>query len=251
MKKICFFTLSLFFLCAPGAAQRRACDYGSTICEAYAEAGAIFIGEVSKVVPATTNIWQTEDDYDQTAYVKVRKVFKGAQGSSIVLRQLGRRHTRKFIPGETYLFFADYVPALKLWEVRPCGRTRIAKYAQADLSYLNGRSRYAGRTRLAGEVVRYVEADAETAAGRLPGVKLKIVGADREYETVTDANGFYEVYDLPPGKYTVRPAVPDGLVFLWALHSGRDPVARAKSLEIELREGDCTDLDIILTPDKK
>jgi hypothetical protein len=251
MKKTPLPILALLLLCAPAIAQSRACDYGAPICEASAEADAIFVGEVRRIVPATTRMWQTQDDYDQTAYVTVHKVLKGTKRRGIVLRQMGSRHAQKFIPGGTYLFYANYVPALKIWEVRQCGPTRMAKYAQTDLRYLSGLPANAGRTHIAGEVTRFIpDRYAEEAPSRLAGVQLSIVGEGREYELTTDVNGDYEIYDVRPGRYTVRIKPPRGLVFLWAIHSGRDPISRAKSLEVELKEGGCAEMDILLTPEK-
>ncbi|HEX8162598.1 MAG TPA: hypothetical protein VF538_12045 [Pyrinomonadaceae bacterium] len=85
MKKISLPILALLLLCAPALAQKRACDYGATICEAGAKADAIFVGEVRRIVPATTEVGQTADDYDQTAYVTVHKVLKGTKRRSRAL----------------------------------------------------------------------------------------------------------------------------------------------------------------------
>jgi hypothetical protein len=256
MKKLFLSTLTIFLLSASGFSQRHTCnysasDYGASVCEAYANADAVFIGEVIKIVQQTINIQQTDDDYDQTAHITIHKLYKGAPRASIVLRELGSRHTQKFILGARYLFYANYVPALKIWEVRSCGRTRLADYVQADLLYLNGLPKNSKRTRIAGEVARYEPTnDASESPVRLPGVKLKIIGEGREYEAVSDAQGIYEIYDLPPGKYTIRPVIPSGLTFLWALHSGRDAVARAKSLEFDLSPGGCAEMEILLTTEK-
>lgn len=252
MKTFCLSILFASLLSVPISAQQRlACDYGVTTCEAYANADAIFIGEIIKIAPATRNMWQTDDDFDQTAYVTIHKIFKGRPRSSIVLRQLGSRHTQKFIPGEHYVLYANYVPTLKIWEVRSCGLTRMAKYAQSDLRYLNGLPANAKRTRISGEVMRYEPTGhAEDSPERLAGITLRIVGNGREYEATTDAKGIYEIYDALPGTYTIYLKVPNGLVFLWAIHSGHDPVSRAKSLEMELSPGGCSSMDILLTPDK-
>ena len=252
MKKILLTICLLFLSLASADAQLRRCDYGLAPCEAYANADAVFIGEVTKIIRATTRIWQTEDDYDQTAYVTVHKVYKGSKRTKIVLRQLGRRHTQKFIAGSRYLFFANYDRTAKIWEVRPCGRTVMAQYAQDDLRYLDALPMSAKRTRVAGRVMR-VDIDEENThsmTDRLAGIKLKIIGQGGQYDAVTDANGIYELYDLPPGYYTVQPKIPNGLVFLWAIHYGSSVYERAKSLEIELKEGGCSGVEILLTTDK-
>ena len=244
----------LFGLLLPAyaTAQARRCEYGVAPCEAYANADAVFVGEVKRIIPVTTKIWQTDDDYDQTAYVTVQQIYKGSKKQQIVLRQLGRRHAQKFISGSRYLFYANYDSKLKLWEVRPCGRTRMADYVQDDLLYLNSLPASSKRTRVSGEIVRY-DTDADNPQGTtepLAGIRLRVTGEERDFEAVTNANGVYEFYDVPPGSYTVRPRIPNGLVFLWAIHYGDDIYARARSLEIELKEGGCSGVTILLTTDK-
>lgn len=250
-KRLCLAALLLLLAAHVAAAQGRECPYGQTPCEAYAGADAVFIGRVTRIVPETFRRGQTEDDYDQTAYVAVEKVFKGYRGRRIVLRQLGSRHAQKFIGGSRYLFYANYDRAARLWEVKPCGRTRMAEYPHDDLRYLHALPANAGRARLAGELTRF-DPDPDTAGTteRLAGVRLRIVGDEKEYEVTSDADGAYEIYDLPPGRYVVRPRTPPGLAFLLALHSGPSPRERVKSLEVEVKPGACAGLDIIFTTEK-
>lgn len=249
------FLLAMAFVFVHDAADaqtRRVCDYGPAPCEAYATADAVFIGTVTKIVPATFRMGQTDDDYDQTAYVSVEKIYKGYRGRRIVLRQLGRRHAQKFVQGSRYLFYANHDRAARLWEVRPCGRTLMAEYAQIDLRYIEGLPANAVRTHVGGMIARYdPDASAEYAgAERLVGIKVKVIGEDRGYETVTDANGQYEFYDLPPGPYRIEARVPNGLVLFGALHSGPDPLARARDLEFALNEHGCAEVTLLFMSDK-
>ena len=39
---------------------------------------------------------------------------------------------------------------------------------------------------------------------------IKIIGAQKTYETKTDKGGVFEIYDLPPGKYSIEPEMPAG-----------------------------------------
>ncbi len=62
----------------------------------------------------------------------------------------------------------------------------------------------AGKTRLSGYYT--------TAKADMPDVErllIKITGK-KSYSLRTDKNGFFEVYDLPPGDYVVEPQIPAG-----------------------------------------
>lgn len=244
----------LFVLLVPFVARAGAdeCDYVPSQCESYARADAVFVGEVKRIVPEYRMRWQTDADYDQTAYVNVEKTYKGLKGvRRVVLRQLGRRRAQKFINNSRYLFYANYDRARKIWEVRPCGRTRLEDYVQADLRYLGGLPANAGRTRVAGEISSFdPDGTADQDIPRLGGIKLKLTGAGREYALSTDADGAYEIFDLPPGGYTIQLSLPDGLVFYGAMHTGRFPLSRLRSLKFELSEGACAEVNILLRPDK-
>lgn len=245
--------LTAFFILSTSVtssfSQLTECGYNATPCEAYANADAIFIGKVTKIIPETIEIWQRDKDYDQTANIAIEKIYKGIEGNSVVLHQLGRKNAPKFISGSRYLFYANFDRATKKWEVKPCGRTRMANYVQDDLRYLNSLPASARKTRIAGEVVRY-ETDSENPQGtteRLASIKVKIIGAGKEYEAVTDENGFYEVYDVPAGKYIIQPNIPNGLVLMGVIHYGVLDRTKFRSLEIELKEGGCSGATILLT----
>lgn len=248
-----FLAVFLLIICA-GVVRSNDCDLGGvTPCEAYANADAVFIGRVTNITPATTSMWQRDEDYDQTAYVTAEKIYKGYKGRRIVLRQLGSKRAPKFINGARYLFYANYDARAKRWEVTRCGRTRVAEYVQDDLLYLNALPASAGKARVAGEVTRYDMDDPEMPTGtteRLAGIRIKITGGGKEYEVVTDTNGVYEIYDLPPGAYTAQPKIPNGLVLFGAIHYGRFDITRVKNLDIELTQGGCSGVNILLTPDK-
>jgi hypothetical protein len=123
----------------------------------------------------------------------------------------------------------------------------MASYVQDDLGYLDKLPTHARRTRVAGEIVHiYSEPDIGKTTRRVSGMKVKIVGEGKEYETITDEKGIYEVYDLPPGKYSVQLKLPKELEFLMAIHYGPDVRSRVKSLEIELADEGCSGMTIIL-----
>jgi hypothetical protein len=84
----------------------------------------------------------------------------------------------------------------------------------------------------------------------LAGVRVRLAGGGREYEARTDERGIFEFLDLPPGRYRVEARVPNGLVFFGAIHTGPDPIGRARTLELELGERGCAEVILLYTDDK-
>lgn len=252
--KTIFTTIFLLLISAGSClAQLSECNYNATPCEAYASADAVFVAKVTRIRPETIRMWQTDKDYDQIANVVVEKTYKGIARDRIVLYQLGRKSAPKFIRGSRYLFYANFDRATKKWEVRRCGRTLMAQYAQDDLQYLNGLPASVKKTRIAGTVSRW-DHDEDNPQGthkRLAGVRIKITGAGKEYEVVTDANGMYEIYGAAAGRYVIQPVIPTGLVLMGVMHYGPFDRSQLRSLKIELKEGACSGASILLTPDRK
>ena len=242
-------TIVLFVVCAGAARAQTDCLKNVTPCEAYAAAEAVFIAKVTRAVQPPLQIWQRDKDYDQVAYVTVEKTFKGPSRKTMVLHQLGRKVAPKFILGSSYLFYANLDPVTKKWEAKRCGRTRMSKYADDDVRYLEGLPALLNQTRIAGEVTRYDTSEEEPAGRteRLAGIRIHIKGEGKEYEVVTDARGVYELTGVPAGKYVVRPDLPAGLTLMFVMHYGLLDRAKLKSLEIELKERDCSGVDIVLT----
>ncbi len=108
--------------------------------------------------------------------------------------------------GQQYLFYLSAPErGERFWLAFTCGRSRGLQYASDDLLYLNKLEQVRGKTRLSGTILFSGNREAEVA-GRL----IRVAGGGKTYEVRTDANGVYEVYDLPPGKYTLEPEVPSG-----------------------------------------
>ena len=253
VKAILVATFLLLLSATPSLAQASDCDFDTTPCEAYANADAIFIAKVTHISPQTIQIWQRDKDYDQTANIVIEKTYKGSKRNRLVLHQLGRKIAPKFILGERYLFYANFDRRTKTWEVRRCGRTRMVRYVQDDLHYLDGLPASLNKTRIAGEVNRY-EVDEENPQGihqRLSGVRIRISGEGKEYEVVTDTHGIYELRGVPPGKYQVKPDIPAGLVLLLVMHYGPFDRSRLQSFNIELNEGGCSGASFILTSNRR
>jgi hypothetical protein len=91
------------------------------------------------------------------------------------------------------------------WFVSICDRSRELTNVGDDLLYLEKIDNVRGKTRISGSINRWKDlgSDAE-------GVTIKIIGAQQTYETKTNKDGVFEIYDLPAGKYIIEPIAPSG-----------------------------------------
>ena len=242
--------IALCMFCGASNSQPRDCDSNPSPCDAFASADAVLVGKVTRIIPEyIRDIWTRDKDYDQTAHVAVEVTYKGVTRRAIVLRQLGRADAPKFVLGSRYLFYANRDSKTGRWWIKPCGRTRMAEYVEDDLRYIRASRVSANRSRIAGEISQYAmdpDNPAETTR-RMPGVTVHVIGPNKKYTTATDEHGVYEVLDLPPGRYRIQPAIPNGLRLWAAIHYGRFDSTKLQSLEVDLSPHTCSGLTIILT----
>jgi len=175
---------------------------------------------VEKVL-STENQWYV-DNVRSTRLI-VEKVFKGKLkiGEEIVFGQGGGADCIWTFDDESvggqFLFYLrrpenldrTYLPSKDpgLWFAVGCGRSTGLKGATDDLLYLENMSKLRGKTRISGRLGGWTNPDLDVA-----GKTVKIIGANKTYETTTDKNGVFEIYDLPPGKYYVAPQMPPGWI---------------------------------------
>ncbi len=104
--------------------------------------------------------------------------------------------------GQKYLLYLDKPSKESTYEASTCNGSNRLSSAFDDLAYLDRMSEVAGKTRLSGyfTTARDDKPDVE-------GLLIKITGK-KSYSLRTDKNGFFEVYDIPPGDYIVEPQIP-------------------------------------------
>jgi hypothetical protein len=111
-------------------------------------------------------------------------------------------------------------------------------------------SESAATTRISGEIKHYEE-DPEkgfSPVESVVGVRVKIEGAGKTHEVYTDSNGVYELYGLPPGKYTIRPEIPPALKIRFPMPFGASE-NEEDSLTVTLQANGCAGSDFILSAD--
>lgn len=192
-----------------------ACSCGPTltVLEAYEGADVVLIARVLSVE-------KVEEKSDDEHYVdnvrsttlRVEKVYKGnvRVRDELVFRQGGGADciwtfNEEWIGVEILFYLNKPEPPAKLWYAVTCGRSRGVKGATEDLLYLNNIKKLRGKTRVSGSYGDWNSRDFDIA-----NKKIRIVGEKKTFETKTDENGIYEIYDLPAGTYRLEPEMPKG-----------------------------------------
>jgi hypothetical protein len=247
VKAIRVFALTtLALLLSAASAEACECIGYPSPAQAFDDSTAVFVGRVVRAEPGTVS----EARYaEQTAVALVEETFKGARvGDKITFKQ-SPGCVPKFESGGRFLFYAHYSKESKTWAVYGCDRGHNLEDAADDLLYLRALPLSSERNRVSGQIVHLERVPEEgfTFVERLAGVKVRVKGKEKTYEAATDSNGVYELYDLPPGKYTIEPELPSGLKLHFAMSFG--PGAAGPVVTIELTEKTCAGSDFILMRD--
>jgi hypothetical protein len=131
-----------------------------------------------------------------------------------------------------------------------------------DLLYLRALPGSARRSRISGTLEHYEDGPDHSFAHvrNVAGAKVRIIGEKETYEAVTDSNGVYELYDLPPGNYTIRPEIPYGLKVRFPMPYGEPAEAKApvglvvergQDVTVKLGAGDMAGADFVLSSDNR
>jgi hypothetical protein len=255
------FTFAAMLFCAR-AAHACSCGPTPTVLESYEGSDVVVITRVASV-EKTENAAPKGRISDGTNYVDgvkstrmfVEKVYKGnlKVGDELSFAQGGGADCiwtfSEESVGQEYLFYLD-APRNggKIWVGFGCGRSSHLKHATDDLLYLNKLDKVRGKTRLSG-TVEFEGDDSQSVGGRV----IRITGAKKTYEVKTDANGVYEIYDLPAGNYTVEPEMPRGwkVNAFWLGYSASfkggeefDPRLRISKIPINIEDKKHAALDI-------
>ncbi|MBO0800882.1 MAG: hypothetical protein J2P31_18855, partial [Blastocatellia bacterium] len=220
--------------------------YQHSICEAAANAEAIFVGSVDKVeLLKSVNKLQREQITGQIAHIRVEDVFKGKIGHEIDIHSRMITCGFSYRVGEQWLFYASHDKESETWtDGDACGRSKLAKYAVNDLLYLRRLPASAQQTRISG-IVEYQKTDPQqgTVGKSMSDVKVEIISEHLTVEVKTDRNGIYEIYGLPPGKYQVKPEAPVGWTERFPIRVTDSAGMENEDAEVELDEKGCAELN--------
>ena len=248
------------FLASTYTANACSCGPLSTVLDSYDGSDVVVIVRavsVEKVGPEETapqgqmSNGRNYVDGVKSTTMRVERVFKGTLkiGDEMIFAQGGGANciwtfTEEDI-GKKYLFYLKPFRDSTIWIATTCGRSGNVEYAGDDLLYLNNLDKMRGRTRISGTLSFAKETD-ESVAGR----KIRIMGAGHTYEVKTDKNGVYEVYDVPAGRYSIEPEIPQGwkVDSFWLGYSpsfaGSDKTKSPKKIPIVLADKKHAGLDV-------
>lgn len=217
--------LSAIIFSSTQTANACSCGPLPTVLESFERVDEVVIGRVLSVEKAEDTEERSYVDGVKSATLIVDKVFKGKLKvrDEIVFGQGGGADCiwtfDEQSVGQQYLFYLTrpetlaksgdgYLPSKEpgLWFAFGCGRSTGLANATEDLLYLENMRKRRGQTRISGSIgagFQYPDIDKE-------GKKIKIIGEKKTYQTKTDKNGIFEIYNLPPGKYFIEPEMPAG-----------------------------------------
>ena len=247
LKRALIFAVVLLPLAAARAEGCSCLGYPSPA-GAYAAADAVFVGSVVRAAPDTR---EKARYVVQTVVARVDEAFKGAQaGDEVTFRQPSHNCAPKFNAGKRYLFYASYDAKTKTWEVHGCGRGSDLEGAADDLLYMRALPLSAERNRVSGMLQHYEDGPDKgfTLVERLAGAKVRVKGKEKTYEVTTNADGVYELYDLPPGTYSIEPELPFGLKVRFPMRFGPGDW-KGGGVTIELSEKTCAGADFVISSD--
>jgi len=132
-----------------------------------------------------------------------------------------------------------------------CGRSRSVDDAAPDIRFLDNREKLIGKTRISGSFESWTLPLPEPRNWR-----VKITGKSGSRYVKADKNGSFEIFDLPAGRYIVRPELPRGwkvdlrMQNYWVQRTGYDwMAAKEESIPVELEPKRHAEVNISITVD--
>lgn len=232
--------LATLLFCSQSA-YACSCASITSPCGSFATAEAVLVGSVTRVESERVKDERgVEFITGQVAYVQVDEAFKGPNASELIFRSYGTSCDPEYQEGQRWLFYANYDKKEKAWSIVTCGRSTQLQWAADDLLYLRGLPASAQKTRIAGKL-------SSQNRSPLSGVKVKIIGERETQEVFTDKNGVYEIYDVPPGKYTIEPDTPLNLKLTFSSASSFNDRRDRDRQQVVVTEKSCARVDFYFT----
>ncbi len=214
---------------------------------AWQRATVVFLGTVTSAIPGEIRGFEP-----QKVQLRVDEAFKGIlKGQVIELNQGGTDCDAKFKSGQRAVFYLEsakgsyFVP----WCTRATGS---ADAASDDLMFLHALPQSAEGARLSGEVELYEQSptDSFKRVQGMQGVKVAIRGPGGTRALLTNGSGFYEVYGLKPGIYSVDIDVPQNLTIYFPTITGSHRI-EGNAAAVELGKDTAASVSFVLMADTR
>ena len=187
--------------------------------EAWEKTPAVFLGTVEMADPDSQTMFQA-----QAVRIRVDEAFKGVSaGQTIQLHQGTSDCDAKFRTGHRAVFYLYPGRTPGSWSLSGCTHSfGRADPPGDDLLFLRGLPGSLRKNRLAGEITLYENSVSEgfRQSRVLSGIHVYFRSANHSAEAVTNENGVYEFYDLPPDHYRIVIDVPKGLRIKFPIIAG-------------------------------
>lgn len=207
-------------------------------CRALPRSDAVFVGEVAEISDAG-------GEPPRRVRLVVEESFHGGGGKQGATLEVGTGRGGGdcgygFEAGERYLVYAERPRGSDALYTGICTRTRRLADAAVDLDYLRHRpERMAG---IEGDIVE-LSRDPGTRDTRLVGpmrgvtVVAELQRDGRRWEAKTDEHGWFRLWGLAFGRYTVRAVLPERFV----------PAATTRD-DVDVENGVCGWVHMLATP---
>jgi hypothetical protein len=201
MHRVAVFTLVLL-VAAPSLARACSCP-ASTLCSAFGQSTAVFVGRAESVVPQGRT-------RAETRFAVIERLRGEASGVVSIVGPSGGCGLR-FVPGRRYLVYASRDDDTGRLTVSACSRTQPIESADADLAYARGLAQTPHATHVEGVVM----SDGSATAGNRTLVEGRAVVFEKDGErlqAIAGRDGRFSIETLRPGRYRLSLDLPPTLL---------------------------------------
>jgi hypothetical protein len=212
------FPILLLFLFLPNRALGCSCLAPPTVQDEFERFENVLVAKLTGFEEIDRFVEGTKVYRTYAGILNVEKVYKGNLREKATIRVFsggGGDCTAGFENsdvGTSFLFYMDGPRTMPkqpaaLYTFGVCSRSGRLKRVAADLKYLENRSSLAGKTRLSGAIAAWGE---NISLPSVSSLSVKISGSNFQRELKTDKDGFFEIWDIPPGNYQLTFQLPQG-----------------------------------------
>lgn len=203
-------------------------------CESYSQSGAVFIGTAGAPVKRIVQLPDHPLLEMSFTPMEVEQAYLGVTTRVMYVTPLGIETYAK--PGRKYLVYGRSYHPPDIVMASPGFGMKEIEIAADDVAFLESLTPASTGSTITGTVEQkeLVYGGMTKARAPLANVPVRIFNETHGTDAITDADGRFVASGLPPGRYELRPQLPEGLVVV-------DPTSRIQTL---VRDGGCARVQI-------